>query len=66
MKQEKNERVEVYYERLLKLTNSLQHKTTNSFPIICLQIRITTIFESSNNRHEERNLIVAQGNNFGL
>jgi hypothetical protein len=31
MKHEKNERVEVYYERLLKLANSLQHKTTNSF-----------------------------------
>jgi hypothetical protein len=34
MKQEKNERVEVYYERLLKLANSLQHRTTNSFLII--------------------------------
>jgi hypothetical protein len=31
MKQEKNERMEVYYERLLKLANSLQHKTTNNF-----------------------------------
>jgi hypothetical protein len=31
MKQEKNERLEVYYERLLKLTNSLQHRTINSF-----------------------------------
>jgi hypothetical protein len=31
MKHEKNERMEVYYERLLKLANSLQHKTTNSF-----------------------------------
>jgi hypothetical protein len=38
MKQEKNERVEVYYERLLKLANSLQHITINSF--------ITTIFKS--------------------
>jgi hypothetical protein len=28
MKQEKKERVEVYYERLLKLDNSLQHRTT--------------------------------------
>ncbi len=34
MKQKKNERVEVYYERLLKLANSLQHRTTNSFLII--------------------------------
>ncbi len=31
MKQEKNEKVEVYYERLLKLANNLQHKTTNNF-----------------------------------
>ncbi len=31
MKQEKNERVEVYYDKLLKLANGLQHKTTNSF-----------------------------------
>jgi hypothetical protein len=31
MKHEKNERVEVYYERLLKLVNSLQQKTTNNF-----------------------------------
>jgi hypothetical protein len=31
MKQENNERMEVYYERLLKLANSLQHKTINGF-----------------------------------
>jgi hypothetical protein len=31
MKQEKNERMEVYYERLLKLGNNLQHKATNNF-----------------------------------
>jgi hypothetical protein len=30
MKQEKNEKVEVYYERVLKLANNLQHKTTHS------------------------------------
>jgi hypothetical protein len=28
-----NERARVYYERLLQLTNSLQHMTTNSFLI---------------------------------
>ncbi len=33
-KHEKNERVEVYYERLLKLADSLQHKTTNSLSTI--------------------------------
>jgi hypothetical protein len=31
MKQEKNEKVEVYYEKLLKLANSLQHKTIDRF-----------------------------------
>jgi hypothetical protein len=31
MKHEKNEKVEVYYERLLKLTNSFSHMTTYSF-----------------------------------
>jgi hypothetical protein len=31
MKKENNERVEVYYERLLKLANNLQHRTTDSF-----------------------------------
>jgi hypothetical protein len=49
MKQEKNERAEVYYERLLKLANSLKHKTTNSFLIIVFRsrlqpyLRVTTI-----------------------
>jgi len=38
MKQEKNERMEVYYERLLKLANSLQYMTIDSF--------LTTIFNS--------------------
>jgi hypothetical protein len=33
MKHEKNEKVEVYYERLLKLANNLQHETTNNFLI---------------------------------
>jgi hypothetical protein len=37
MKQEKNERVEVYYERLLKLANSLQQKTIDKL--------LTTIFK---------------------
>jgi hypothetical protein len=31
MKHDKNERMEVYYERLLKLVNSLQHKSIDSF-----------------------------------
>ncbi len=40
MKQEKNERVEVYYERLLKLFNNLQQKTTNSFLTIVFKSRL--------------------------
>jgi hypothetical protein len=36
MKQKKNEKMEVYYERLLKLANSLQQKTAYSF--------LTTVF----------------------
>jgi hypothetical protein len=34
MKQAKNERVEVYYERLLKLANRLQHKIIDSFKLL--------------------------------
>jgi hypothetical protein len=42
MKHEKNERVEVYYERLLKLANNLQHKTTNSFLTTIFRFRLHT------------------------
>jgi len=38
MKQKKNEKVEVYYAILLKLANSLQHRTTYSF--------LTIVFKS--------------------
>jgi hypothetical protein len=31
MKEENNEKVEVYYERLLKLANNLQHRTIDNF-----------------------------------
>jgi len=37
MKHEKNEIMEVYYERLLKLANNLQHKTTYSSLTIVLR-----------------------------
>jgi hypothetical protein len=40
MKQENNERVEVYYEILLKLANNLQHITTNSFLITIFKSRL--------------------------
>ncbi len=38
--EEKNERVEVYYERLLKLPNSLQQHITNSFLTIIFKSRL--------------------------
>jgi hypothetical protein len=34
MKHEKNEKVEVYYERLLKLANNLKCKTIDSFKLL--------------------------------
>jgi hypothetical protein len=34
MKQEKNERVKVYYERVLMLANSLQHKIINILKVL--------------------------------
>jgi hypothetical protein len=40
MKHEKDERVEVYYEKLLKLANSLQHKTTYNFLTIIFRSRV--------------------------
>jgi hypothetical protein len=38
IKHEKNERVDFYYDRLLKLANNLQYMTTYNF--------LTTIFKS--------------------
>jgi hypothetical protein len=49
MKQENNERMEVYYERLLKLANNLQHMTKNSLLTIIFMyglqpyLRVATI-----------------------
>jgi hypothetical protein len=40
MKQENNERMEVYYEKLLKLANSLQHRTINNFLTTILKSRL--------------------------
>ncbi len=37
---EKNERVEVYYERLLKLANSFQRETINNFLTIIFRFRL--------------------------
>jgi hypothetical protein len=40
MKEEKNEKMEIYYEKKLKLANSLQQRTTNSFLIIVFIFRL--------------------------
>jgi hypothetical protein len=40
MKEEKNDRVEVYYDRLLKLANSLQHRTIDNFLITIFRYRL--------------------------
>ncbi len=69
LKQEKNERMGVYYERLLKLANSLQHKTTNSFltivfnpklqPYLCV---ITTCMKRETlQQHKEITLVCEKG-----
>jgi hypothetical protein len=65
MKQEKNEMVELYYERLLKLTNSLQHKTINSFLTIVfkfglqlyLLVAITSMKRETLQQHKEATLV---------
>ncbi len=65
MKQEKNEKVEVYYEKLLKLANSFQHKTTNSFLTIIfgyglqpyLRVAITRMKRETLQQHKEATLI---------
>ncbi len=53
MKQEKNEIMEIYYDKLLKLVDNLQHKQQIVLNY-CFQIWITTIFACSNNNYEER------------
>jgi hypothetical protein len=40
MKQKKNEKVEVYNDRLLKLANNLQHKTIDNFLTIVFRSRL--------------------------
>jgi hypothetical protein len=69
MKHEKNERVEVYYERLLKLANSLQHKATNSLltiifrfglqPYLC--VAITNMKRKTLQQHKEATLVCEEG-----
>jgi hypothetical protein len=69
MKQEKNERVEVYYERLLKLANNLQHKTTDNFLTIIFRfglqpyLRVATIGmkKKTMQHHKEASLVCEEG-----
>jgi hypothetical protein len=69
MKQEKNERMEVYYERLLKLANSFQHKTTNSFLTIVFRSRLqpylcvatTSMKRETFQQHKETTLVCEEG-----
>ncbi len=69
MKQKKNERVEVYYERLLKLTNSLQHRTTICFLTIIfkfglqpyLHVTTTGMKRETLQQHKEATLVCEEG-----
>jgi hypothetical protein len=55
MKHEKNGRMEVYYEILLKLANSLQHKTIYNFLTIVFGYGLQPYLHVANNKYEERN-----------
>jgi hypothetical protein len=65
MKQDKNERVEVYYERLLNLVNNLQHRTTNNFLTtifrfglqLYLHVTIASMKRKILQQHKELNLV---------
>ncbi len=69
MKQEKNERVEVYYEKILKLINSLQQKTIDSFltiifrsklqPYLCVVIK--GMKKETLQQHKEVALVCEEG-----
>jgi hypothetical protein len=69
MKHENNERMEVYYERLLKLANSLQHRIIDSFlttififglqPYLC--ITIVGMKKETLLQHKETTLVCEEG-----
>jgi hypothetical protein len=69
MKDDNNERVEVYYERLLKLANNLQHKTINSFLIIIfkyglqpyLHVTKASTKKETLQQHKETTLVCEEG-----
>ncbi len=62
-------RVEVYYEILLKLANSLQHKTTNSFLTTVfkfglqpyLRVAIASMKRKTLQQHKEKALVCEEG-----
>jgi hypothetical protein len=61
-------RMEVYYERLLKLANSLQHKTTYNFLTIIFKtgllpyLHITTSMKRKTpQQHKETTLVCEEG-----
>ncbi len=66
MKQEKNEKVEVYYERLLKLTNSLPHMTTYSFLTIIFRFGLQPYLCITTTCMKKKNLVAKQESNFGF
>jgi len=57
MKQEKNERVEVYYERLLKLANNLQHRTIDSFLNIVFRSKLQSYLCVATTGMKKKNLV---------
>jgi hypothetical protein len=68
MKHENNERVEIYYEILLKLANCLQHNTTNNFLAIVFRSRlqpylrvITCMKRETLQQHKETTLVCEEG-----
>jgi hypothetical protein len=69
MKHEKNEREEVYHERLLKLANSLQHKIINNFLTIIfkyglqpyLHVTRASMKKKTLQQHKETALVCEEG-----
>jgi hypothetical protein len=69
MKHEKNERMEIYYERLLKLANSLQHKIIDNFLTIYfrfglqpyMRVAIACMKKKTLQQHKETTLVCEEG-----
>jgi hypothetical protein len=62
MKQEKNERVEIYYEKLLKLVNSLQHKIIDRIGLQpYLHVATAGMKREIMQQHKESTLVYEEG-----